>query len=235
MAGMKVCLITGAAGEIGQQLAAELVAEGRKVIALGEPEDSFRLDVLQKRDISVTTALPVTTALFKKHDVQFCFGDISDISFLASVFSNAVQNGLEIEFMFHLSANRAIQKSSPAAYHPGFAATANVLEVVRAYWQSHQNTFKGFFYAAEKDKKSNAKNVAMINRLKEKENFPAIVFTDETAPVGSGYKGRTTLASLYRVITPFTSSLSWENEEETDSAYIRRLLHAVRQELANHE
>ncbi len=231
MAGMKVCLITGAAGEIGQQLAAELVAAGRKVIALGEPEDSFRLDVLQKREISVTTALPVTTALFKKHDVQFCFGDISDISFLASVFSNAVQNNLEIEFVFHLSANRSIQKSSPAAYHPGYIATANVLEVVRAYWQSHQKTFKGFFYTAESDRKSDAKTEAMLNRLKEKEGFPAVIFSDETAPVGSGYKGKTALASLYRVITPFTSSLSWKNESETENNYIRRLLHAVRKEL----
>ncbi len=230
MAGKKICLVTGAAGAVGQQLAAELVNAGRKVIAVGEPEDTFRLDVLQKRDISVTTALPVTPELFKKHDVQFCFGDIGDISFLASIFSNAVQNKLEIEYVFHLSANRLVQKTSPAAYHPEFAATANVLEVVRAYWQSHKETFKGFFFAADNDK-AGAKTESMISRLQEKDNFPAVIFKDDTAPVGSGYKGRTALASLYRVVTPFAPSLSWNTSEESDEDYTRRLLHAVRQEI----
>lgn len=225
MAGRKICLVTGAAGVVGQQLAAELVNAGRKVIAVGEPEDAFRLDVLQKRDISVTTALPVTPELFKKHDVQFCFGDISDISFLASIFSNAVQNKLEIEYVFHLAANRAIQKTSPAAYHPEFAATANVLEVVRAYWQSHKETFKGFFFAADNDKTS-AKTESMIVRLQEKDNFPALIFKDETAPVGSGYKGRTALASLYRVVTPFAISGKWESAD-TEDRFASRLLRAV--------
>lgn len=230
MAGSKICLITGSAGQVGQQLAAELVNAGRKVIAIGETEDSFRLDVLQKRDISVTTALPATPELFKKHDVQFCFGDISDISFLASIFANATQNKLEIEYVFHLSANRLVQKTSPAAYHPEFGATANVLEVVRAYWQSHKETFKGFFFVSDNEK-SNAKTETMINRLQEKDNFPAIIFKDENAPVGSGYKGRTALASLYRVVSPFASTLNWNTNEESDDDYVRRLLHAVRQEI----
>lgn len=225
MAEVKVCVVTGAASLIGQHIVAELVAAKHKVIALGDPADTFMPDVLTKRRIKINTALPVTAASFKKHDVQFCFGDISDISFLASVFSGAVQNEIKLEYVFHLSANKAIQKSAPAAYHPEFIATANVLEVVRAYWQEHKETFKGFFYAAENNAKS-GKVETMLNKLQEKDGFPSVVFKDDNLPVGSGYKGRTSLASLYRVLTPFSVSCKWESTDNEDG-YINRITRAV--------
>lgn len=38
---MKVCLVTGATGFIGQHMLAELAAAGRKMLALGKPEEVF--------------------------------------------------------------------------------------------------------------------------------------------------------------------------------------------------
>ncbi len=226
MAEVKVCVVTGATSLIGQHIVAELVATKHKVIALGDPADTFTPDVLKKRRIKINTALPITTASFKKHDVQPCFGDIGDISFLASVFSGAVQNEIKLEYVFHLSANRTIQKTTPASYHPEFIATANVLEVARAYWQEHKETFKGFFYAAENNAKA-SKVETMLNKLKEKDNFPSIVFKDENLPLGAGYKGRTSLASLYRVLTPFAISNSWKSKDTEDN-YINHITRAVK-------
>lgn len=225
MAEIKVCLVTGATSLIGQHIVAELVASKHKVIALGDPTDMFMPDVLTKRRIKINTALPVTAASFKKHSVQFCFGDVRDISFLASIFSGFAQNNIVVEYVFHLSANKAIQKSSPQSYHPEFIASANVLEVVRAYWQGHKDTFKGFFYAAENNAKS-GKVETMLNKLKQKDNFPSVVFKDETTPLGAGYKGRTSLASLYRVLTPFAVSCKWESRDTEDN-YISRITRAV--------
>jgi len=231
MAEVKVCLVTGAASLIGQHIVAELAGAGHKVIALGDPADTFMPDVLTKRRIKVTTVLPITAASFKRHNVQFCFGDISDISFLASVFSGVAQNDIAIEYVFHLSANAAIQKSSPAAYHPEFIASANIIEVVRAYWQGHKESFKGFFYAAENNAKS-GKVETMLKGMQKKDDFPVEIFKDEDVPVGAGYKGRTSLASLYRVLTPFAVSNKWESADDTEDHYINRITRAVNKLIA---
>ena len=233
MAEVKVCLVTGATGPIGQNIVAELVAANHKVIALGDPSDAFSPDILMKRQIKVTTALPVKAALFKKNDVQFCFGDVSDISFLASIFSTADKNDVKIEYVCHLAANKAIQKSAPSAYHPEFSATANVLEVVRAYYQAHKESFKCFFYAAENNSKSE-KIETMLAKLKEKDSLPSVVFKDDNAPVGAGYKGQTSLAKLYRVLTPFGISNTW-NAEADDDNYTRRIIRAIRKMMENSE
>lgn len=225
MAEVKVCLVTGAASSIGQQIVAELVANKHKVIALGDPEDAFSPDILMKRQIKVTTALPVTASLFKKNNVQFCFGDVSDISFLASVFTAADKNDIKIEYVFHLSASKTIQKSAPAAYHPEFSATANVLEVVRAYHQAHKESFKGFFYASENSSKSE-KIKNMLEKLKQKENLPSEVFSDENAPLGAGYKGQTPLAALYRVLTPMGLTNVWNSAVDEDN-YVHRIIRAI--------
>jgi UDP-glucose 4-epimerase len=226
----KVCLVTSAAGAVGQHILASLVAEGHKVLALGEVSDMFSPEVLKKRNIKVTTALPATAKSFEKHDVQFYFGDIGDISFLASIFATAEKNGIEIEYVFHLSANAMIQKSSPAAYHPDFAATANILEVSRAYWQSHKDVFRNFFYVA--DSKNGSKIETMIEKIMDKESFPATIYKDESANViGSGYKGKTQLSSLYRVVMPVGIKKLPQKQPEYDlseKSYIKRLLYAVK-------
>lgn len=201
MAETKVCLVTGAAGYAGQKILSTLVKNHHKVLALGEPEDTLSFDVLKKSSIKVTTALPVTAASFKKHDVQFCFGDIGDISFLASIFASAKENGINIEYAVYLSANAVLQKASPNAYHPDFAAAANMLEVTAAYWQSNKQTFKGFLYASDGNKKS-LKAENMLSRLVEKENFPAVIHKPEV-DIASNYKGKTQLSMLYRLIAPF--------------------------------
>lgn len=226
----KVCLVTSAAGTVGQHILASLVAEGHKVLALGEASDMFSPEVLQRRNIRVTTALPATAKSFEKHDVQFYFGDIGDISFLASIFATAEKNGIEIEYVFHLSANAMIQKSSPAAYHPDFAATANVIEVARAYWQAHKDIFKNFFYVA--DAKGGSKIEVIIEKNIEKEGFPATIYRDENANIiGSGYKGKTELTSLYRVVMPVGIKQIPQKQPEYDlseKSYIKRLLYAVK-------
>ena len=66
----------------------------------------------------------------------------------------------------------------------------------------------------------------MLNTIHEKSGFPAEVFKDENVPVGAGYKGRTSLASLYRVLTPFTIYNKWESTD-TEDGYINRITRAV--------
>ena len=235
----KVCLVTSSAGAVGQHIILSLVSSGYKVLALGEPTDSFSPDVLTKRNVKVTTALPATAQTFKKYDVQFYFGDISDISFLASIFATAEKNGIDIEYVFHLSANSMIQKTSPSAYHPDFGATANILEVTRAYWQAHKNTLKTFFYVPDNDKNS-SKIETMINKIMDKEGFPAVIYKDEAQKtIGLGYKGTTPLSSLYRLVLPAGmpkpkqethKPVTYEFDEKS---YIRKLIYAIKKVLDN--
>ena len=199
----KVCLVTGAAGQIGQRVLLNLVSKGKKVLALGEVDDIFSPDVLKNNHVKINTALPVTNKSFSKHDVQFCFGDLSDISFLASIFSSADNNNIEIEYVIHLSANKEIQKTSPHAYHPEFGDTINLLEVARAYWQAHPKAFKKFFFASDSSSKGNDKIVKMIDKISKKDNFPTEVYdAKENSPIGSDYNGSTQLSVLYRFISP---------------------------------
>ena len=123
-----------------------------------------------------------------------------------------------------------IQKSSPAAYHPDFGASANIIEVSRAYWQAHKDVFKRFFYVA--DSKNGSKIETMIEKIMNKEPFPAIIYRDENANViGSGYKGKTELSSLYRVVMPVGIKQMPQKQPEYDlseKSYIKRLLYAVK-------
>ena len=229
----KVCLITGAAGTVGQHLVAGLVALGYKVLALGEATDTFAPEILQNRNIRITTALPISAEQFKKHDVQFCFGNISDISFLASVFTAADKGDVDISFLFHLSANELIQKHSPNAYHPDYGDTVNMLEVARAYWQGHKKIFKGFFYAADTGKRAAQQIEKLIKKTCEKDNFPAVIYhAIPVQNIGSGYTGRTALTSLYRFVSPVPApqlpkSMSWKKEADSELAYIACLKRAA--------
>lgn len=238
MAKESVCLVTGAAGTVGQHLVAGLVAMGYKVIALGEVSDTFAPEVLKNRNIKITTALPISATQFKKHDVQFCFGDISDISFLASVFAAADKGGIEIMFLFHLSANEFIQKSSPAAYHPEYGDTVNVLEIARAYWQGHKEIFKGFFYAADTGKKSAKQIEKLIMQTAEKDGFPTIVYNAmPITHIGENYHGRTALSSLYRVFSPIKppampNPMAWKSKADGELTYIAGLKRAAERVLA---
>ena len=231
MAKEKVCLVTGAAGTVGQHLLSHLVKNGYKVLAVGEASDRFSPDVLQNRQIRVTTALPVSSKQFKNHDVQFCFGDMSDISFLASIFAGADKEGIDIECLFHLSGNKLIQKNSPAAYHPDYGDTVNLLEIARAYWQSHKDSFKVFLYAADTGKRSSKQIEKMLLKVKEKDSFPAVIYhTSPVTNIGTGYTGRTSLSSLYRVLMPFKAPeapLAWKKEADDELSYIAGLKRAA--------
>lgn len=233
MAKESVCLVTGAAGTVGQHLVAGLVALGYKVIALGEASDTFAPEVLKNKNIKITTALPISATQFKKHDVQFCFGDISDISFLASVFAAADKGNVEIMFLFHLSANEFIQKSSPAAYHPEYSDTVNVLEIARAYWQGHEKIFKGFFYAADTGKRSAKQIEKLIKKTSEKDGFPTVVYNaTPITHIGENYQGRTSLSSLYRVFSPIKppvmpNPMAWKSKADGELTYIAGLKRAA--------
>lgn len=224
-ANVKVCLVTGAAGGLGQKVLARLVEGGRKVLALGEVSDGFFPDELTARRIKVTTALPANAAALRKNDVQFLFGDVSDISFLATVFSLADKNGLEIEFVIHLSGNEIIQKNSMAAYHPAYGDTVNLLEVTRAYWQGHQDIFKGFFYAADTGKKAAAQIEKLIDKVQLKDGFPAMSY--RSAMIGAGYRGKTKLSSLYRFISPVAVKMPVLDEEKGGEDYVLELNNAI--------
>lgn len=231
MAKEKVCMVTGAAGTVGQHLLTHLVKKGYKVLAIGETADVFLPEVLNNCRIKVTTALPICAEQYKKNDVQFCFGDMGDISFWASIFAAADKGNVEIEFLFHLTANKLIQKHSPAAYHPEYGAAVNLLEVARAYWQEHKKSFKGFFYAADTGKKVSKQVEKLIEKVRGKDNFPAVVYyTSPVTMIGNGYKGNTTFSSLYRVILPFKTpadSLIWKKEADDELSYIAGLKKAA--------
>ncbi len=230
---VKVCVVTGAAGQIGQKVLLSLVKSGKKVLALGEIEDVFTPSVLNTHHIKINTALPVTNKSFAKHDVQFCFGDLSDISFLASIFSSADNNNIEIEYVIHLSANKEIQKTSPKAYHPAFSDTVNLIEVTRAYWQANSDVFKGFFFASDSSNKGNDSIVKMLKNVADKHNFPVEIYAnDELKPIGKDYMGKTPLSSLYRFITPFkTLPFSIKETKSTKSStpqkYINSLIASI--------
>ena len=205
MAKVKVCLVTGAGGQVGQHVVAKLVERSKKVIALAEADEVFSPDILKTHKIKINTALPVTKDSFSKYDVQFCFGDLSDISFIASIFASADKSDIEIEYVFHLTANSVIQKSSPLAYHPDLGDIVNVLEVARAYWQDHKDVFKNFFYPTD-DSKQSSKIENMIKKISEKYNFPVTIFKENT-PIGAKYNGKTSISSLYRLVTPVKSNI----------------------------
>ena len=231
MTKVKVCLVTGAGGKIGQHIVAKLVENNNKVLALAEADESFSPDILKTHKVKISTALPVNASSFEKSDVQFCFGDLSDISFIASIFASADKNNIEIEYVFHLTANSMIQKTSPLAYHPDFGDTVNVLEVARAYWQDHKDVFKSFFYPAD-DSKQSAKIENMIEKIASKFGFPVKIFKEST-PIGAKYNGKTSISSLYRLITPFKSSVidKYNNmtspEKYDEKQYLRKLSKAI--------
>jgi len=233
MAKETVCLVTGAAGTVGQHLVASLVSMGYKVVALGEISEKFSPEVLKNRHIRITTALPISAEQLKKHDVQFCFGDLSDISFLASVFTAADLGNVNIEFLFHLSAHQLIQKSSPEAYHPEYGDTVNVLEVAKAYWQSHKDSFKGFFYAADHHNQASKQIEKLIKKFAEKDKFPVVIYNDQpVAHIGQDYTGKTSLASLYRFVSPVktpvvTSQMAWKKDADSQLSYIAGLKRAA--------
>lgn len=216
MTSQKVCLVTGAAGKIGQQVLLKLVSNGKKVLALGEVDDIFSPDVLKTHNIKINTQLPVTSKSFQKHDIQFCFGDLSDISFLASIFSSVDANNIEIEHVIHLSANKEIQKTSPHAYHPDLGDTVNLLEVARAYWQAHPKVLKNFFFASDSSNKVNNKIIKMMQKMSDKEGFPVNIYN---SPIGSNYKGKTDFSTLYRIFTPLKMLQKNKKQENNTTAF----------------
>lgn len=171
MAKQKVAILTGISQKSGEEILKKLVKSNRKVIVLGDISENFSFDNKENANLKVTTELPVTAATFEENDVQFSFGDMSDISFLAAVFTQARKNDLEIELVCHLS-----DTSAKEATHFSFGDTINLLEIVKAYWQSNKETFKCFFYAADEKNTAALKVEKMLNAASKKENFPAKVF-----------------------------------------------------------
>lgn len=222
----KVCLITGATGFVGQYILNELIASGRKVLALGDSEDAFSPLAANNRLIKATSALPISAAAFKEHNVQFCFGDIADISFLASIFNTAAKNGIEIEFVLHLV---AVRKGRRAVSSDG---TANLLEVCRAYWQSNPDTFKGFFYAAGEGD--------LMRKFSQKDGFPVKFYQLRHSFAENGGKSDTG-ENLYRLFTPvdipflkkYQSRSVGKSAPVSDNDYIRELSQAVGRLLNN--
>lgn len=227
----KVLLVTGATGTIGQHLLSFLVSKGYKIIALGEGADSFSPEILNNKHVKITTALPISKEQFKKYDIQFCFGDTSEISFLASVFATADKNDLEIEFIFHLAANQLLQKHSKASYHPEYGDIANILEVTNAYWQEHKKTLKGFFYVADSNNHASKQIEELINKMTRKESFPIIIYKPRLlSDVVGNYQGSTSLASLYRFLSPVKApvmSMAWKKEADDELGYIAGLKKAA--------
>lgn len=222
----KVCLITGATGFVGQYILNDIVSSGRKVLALGESEDAFSPLLANNNRIKATSALPITAAAFKEYNVQFCFGDVADISFLASIFNTASKGGIEIEFVLHLA---AVKKARMAVAGDG---TANLLEVCRAYWQSNPDIFKGFFYAAGEGD--------LIRKFSHKEGFP-VKFYQLRHSFAENQNAAVSSAGLYRLFTPvdipmlkkYQVSSAESRSFVSDNDYVKELSQAVGRLLNN--
>lgn len=223
----KVCLITGATGFVGQEILNELVSSGRKVLALGDSEDAFSPLLANNKMIKATSALPITAEAFKEYNVQFCFGDVADISFLASIFNTAAKSGIEIEFVLHLA---AVKKGRQVALMGD--GTANLLEVCRAYWQSNPETFKGFFYAAGEGD--------IIRKFSQKDGFP-VKFYKLRSSFAENKENTAQTESLYRLFTPvdmpilkkYQSKSVGKKAPISDNTYIKDLSQAIGRLLNN--
>lgn len=218
---VKVCLITGATGFVGQYILNELVASGRKVLALGDSEEAFAPLAENNRLIKATSALPISAAAFKEHNVQFCFGDVADISFLASIFNTASKAGIEIEFVLHLA---AVKKARRPVMGDG---TANLLEVCRAYWQSNPEMFKGFFYAAGEGD--------VVRKFSAKDGFPVKFYQLRHSFAENNAQAPVKGENLYRLFTPVDIPFMKKYQERSvgktaavsDNQYIKELSQAV--------
>lgn len=222
----KVCLITGATSFVGQEILNELVQSGRKVLALGDSEDAFSPLLANNKIIKATSALPIRAEAFKEHNVQFCFGDVADISFLASIFNTASKSGIEIEFVLHLA---AVKKGRQAIMGDG---TANLLEVCRAYWQSNPESFKGFFYAAGEGD--------IIRKFSQKDGFP-VKFYKLRSSFAENKANEEAAENLYRLFTPvdmpilkkYQSRSVGKKAPVSDNTYIKDLSQAIGRLLNN--
>ena len=191
MATQKVTILTGISQKSGNEILKKLVKSNRKVIVLGDIAENFSFADKGANALKVTTELPVTAATFQDNDVQFSFGDMSDISFLAAVFTQAHKNGLEIELVCHIS-----DITAESSAHFSFGDTINLLEIVKAYWQSNQDTFKCFFYAADAQNPAASKIEKLLNSAIKKEHFPAKIYIKR--------KPLKAAPTLYRLFSPLT-------------------------------
>lgn len=191
MATQKVTILTGISQKSGNEILKKLVKSNRKVIVLGDIAENFSFADKETNAFKVTTELPVTAATFQDNDVQFSFGDMSDISFLAAVFTQARKNDLEIELVCHIS-----DITAESSAHFSFGDTINLLEIVKAYWQSNQDTFKCFFYAASSENAAAPKVEKLLKSAIKKENFPAKIFIKRKPSIAA--------PTLYRLFSPLT-------------------------------
>lgn len=147
----KVCLITGATGFIGQHAVSELVADGRKVIALGGPEANYCPAVLRDHRLKVTEGGLSAASFTKKNEVLLQFGEISDPSFLANLFAEIEKKGWALEFVLHFAACSTIQQAigdKEGAWRTNYDGTKALLEESLRYYRKYPDVFKGFFYAS---------------------------------------------------------------------------------------
>ena len=86
------------------------------------------------------------------------------------------------------------------------------MEVTRAYWQSHQDIFKGFFFAKDANNKDSQKIENMMQSVSEKSGFPIEIYSPKKEQeIGTTYNGKTPVSLLYRFITPIKHNLTLKN------------------------
>lgn len=223
----KVCLITGATGFIGQHLVSELVADGRKIVALGKTGEEYCTSVLNSQLIKISTAPALTPNTFEQNDVQLYFGDISEETFIQTVFGDIIKNNMEIEYVIHLAACATIQQAALQAsqtWKTNYQGTQNILNQCLKYQKKYPTTFKSFFYAStdkvygegtqqtyhETDALnpiaspydlSKAKADILVQKTAKENNFPAVIyrFCNVYGP-GDYHKSRIIPGTLYRLI-----------------------------------
>ena len=241
---IKVCLVTGVSGFIGQHILASLVATGHKVLALGDATEEFSPSILAEQNIKITTALPISSQSFKHNDVQYCFGDIADISFVASIFATAENRGIDIEFVLHLAccSDHKINKLKNAQINlNNYNGTANILETAHAYWQDHDNVLKGFFLASDyQNSTPEATDTAvkkLIHNVTDKDGFPTVIFNlAKVYGPGDNSNNHIVPGTLYRllynnpnneIMRAYQGPYNFSGALYNDSLYIKNLTCAV--------
>lgn len=223
----KICLITGATGFIGQHLVAELVTNGRKIIALGKANENYCPVVLTESHIKISPTPTLKPDTFLKNDVQLYFGEISDKSFIKKVFAEIAENNMEIEYVIHLAACATIQeaaKETEKTWKTNYEGTDNLLNQCLGYQKQYPSVFKSFFYAStdkvygegskqsyhETDTlkplaypydQSKAKADLLVQQKAKENDFPAVIyrFCNVYGP-GDYHKSRIIPGTLYRLM-----------------------------------
>ncbi len=251
---VKVCLVTGATGFIGQHIVSELVSAGHKVVALGKSKETYCPAIWQGNHIKIITSSSISDYLFNDNDVVLLSGEIADKPFVEKLFAQIEQGDCDLEYVLHFAACATIQlalKDEAKTWQTNYEGTQNILDVCLNYYRRHSDMFKGFFYAST-DKvygegsehpyqetdvlrplsypydQSKAKADIYVRKMAKDNGFPAVVyrFCNVYGP-GDYHISRIVPGSLYRWMYHHEAPLLkvYQDEEQKLHSFKRDMIY----------